>query len=111
VQEPDYPLAHSYYSAPLRERCTIDELTRQARWVAEDAGSRRVELVETKQVSAGRAQVRVRIVEVNVSPPFGVNEYSHDEWYILVVDGGEWQLDAPGWPVTFCPSEPVPRRS
>lgn len=112
VQEQDYPLAHSYYSTRLRQTCTIDEIANQARWISEDAGNRRIELVETRPMSDGRTQVRVRIIEVNVSPPFGVDEYSHEEWYVLVSESGNWRLDSPAWPVTFCRgfNEPVPRR-
>ena len=111
VQEQDYPLAHTYYSTRLQRACTVEHLPTQSRWVAEGAGRRRIELVETKTLSDGRAQVRVRITEVDVSPPFGVNEYAHDEWYVLLQEGGAWRLDSLGWPITYCPglSEPVPR--
>jgi hypothetical protein len=111
LQEQDYPLAHSYYSRRLQELCTIDEINGQARWLAEGAGNRRIELVETRTISDGRTQVRVRIVEVNVSPPFSVNEFTHDEWYVLVREGGGWLLDSPGWPVSQCRNfnETLPR--
>jgi hypothetical protein len=111
VQERDYPLAHSYFSARLQRACTVDNMITESRWVAEGAGRRRVELGETKSLSDGRTQVRVRITDVDVSPPFGVNEFSHDEWYVLVREGGAWRLDSLGWPVTWCPglTEPASR--
>jgi hypothetical protein len=112
LQAPDFALARSYYSTRLQGTCTVDEITEQTRWIRNEESSRRIELVETTMMSDGRTQVRARVTDVTVSPPFGVNEYSHDEWYILVREGGGWRLDAPGWPVTYCRgfNEALPHR-
>ena len=45
----------------------------------------------------------MRVTEVNVSPPFGMNERSHTVRYVLIREGQEWRLDEPPWPLGWCP--------
>jgi hypothetical protein len=103
VQDRDYRLAHSYLSERLKDFCTEEHLRSSSRWFAERSGEGRITLVGTDTLSDGRREVRVRITDVNVSPPFGVNEYSHEERYLLTQADGQWRIDAPPWPVGWCP--------
>lgn len=103
IQDRDYRLAYSYLSEELRQFCTEEHLRMSSRWFAERSGEERIALVGTDTLRDGRREVRVRITDVNVSPPFGVNEYSHEQQYLLTQADGQWRLDAPPWPVGWCP--------
>ena len=103
VQDQDYRLAHSYLSERLKDFCTEEHLRVSSRWFAERSGEGRIALVGTDTLRDGRREVQVRITDVNISPPFGVNEYSHEERYLLTQANGQWRLDAPPWPVSWCP--------
>ncbi len=102
LEDQDYPRAHSYLASGVQSKCSVEDVRMSARWLAESRSSRRIELVGKETLSSGTVQVRVRVVEVNVNPPFGVDESSHDEWYPLVREGGPWRLESPGWPVFGC---------
>jgi len=103
VQDQDYRLAHSYLSERLKDFCTEEHLRVSSRWFAERSGEGRIALVGTDTLRDGRREVQVRITDVNISPPFGVNEYSHEERYLLTQANGQWRLDEPPWPVGWCP--------
>jgi hypothetical protein len=88
--------------AEAREGCTIQEVTQQIDYLAESSGRRRVELIDSRELADGRRQVELRITEVNVSPPFEVNEYSRDEWITLIDEDGAWVIEYPAWPLSWC---------
>ena len=69
----------------------------------------RVTLIDTKEVE-DRVEVHVRITRFQVSSPFGVNEYSHGERFVLKQTAGRWAFVEPPWPMRFCkPAEkPLP---
>lgn len=102
LQDQDYRLAHSYLSERLKNFCT-EEYLRRGGWFAQRSGEQRIALVDTRTLSDGRKEVRVRITNVNVSPPFGVNEYSQEVQYVLTQENGQWRLDVPPWPLGGCP--------
>jgi len=109
LEDEDYSLAHGYLSDELKESCPMAHMRDTVQWFAEESRDRRVALLEKEDLSDGRVQIRVRITEVTVSPPFGVNEYSHKEFYVLVREGGEWRFAELPWPIDWCPTT-VPER-
>ena len=105
LQDEDYSLAHSYLSDELKKSCSVEGVREAAQFFAEVSQnqSRRVALLEKEELSGGRTQVRVRVTEVSVSLPFGVNENSHQERYVLVQEAGEWRFAELPWPIDWCP--------
>lgn len=103
VEAQDYSQAHVYLSSRLQNTCTITYIRETLRWREQDSHELRAEVLGKDAIENGRTQVRVRIVEVRVSPPLGVNESSHDELYILAQEAGSWRIDEPPWPVSYCP--------
>ena len=103
IQDRDYSLAHGYLSDELKKTCTVAQMEGNTRWSLDSMQDNRIALLDKEELSGGRTQVRVRVTQVNVSPPFGVNEYNHEERYILVQENGEWRFADPPWPLTWCP--------
>jgi hypothetical protein len=103
MQERDYQLAHSYFSQELKGSCTEEHLRMNGRWFAERSKDERIALTGKETLRDGRIEVRVQVTDVHVSPPFGVNEYGHEERYILKQEDSQWRLDDPPWPVGWCP--------
>ncbi len=104
LQDEDYSLAHAYLSDELKKSCPVERMRDTVQWFAEGSTDRRVALLEKEELSGGRVQIRVRVTEVNVSPPFGVNENSHQERYVLVQEAGEWRFAESPWPIDWCPT-------
>lgn len=110
IQDRDYSLAYSYLSDELKETCTIAEMEANTRWSVDSLNDNRIALLDTEELSDGRMQVRVRVTQTNVSPPFGVDEYSHQEWFVLIQEKwdrfswyGDWRFAEPPWPLNWCP--------
>ena len=103
LEDDDYSLAHGYLSDELKKSCTVEQLRNSTRSFEETFQDRRIALLEKEELSDGRMQVRVRVTEVRVSPPFGVDEYSHQERYVLVQENGNWRFTEPPWPMGWCP--------
>jgi hypothetical protein len=107
-QDRDYSLVYSYLSDKLKETCPIAEMEAHTHWFVNSLNDGRIELLGTEELSDGRMQVRVRVSQTNVSPPFGVDEYSHQEWFILIKENGDWRFAEPPWPLNWCPrSAPI----
>lgn len=102
MSDGDASLALSYMEQEARDGCTVQEVTQQARWFTEDSGRRSIELVETTELSGGGMQVEVRVTEVRVEPPFGIDEWSYTEWLRLIPEDGDWVIEYPAWPVNWC---------
>ncbi len=102
VQDSDYSLAHSYLTEEMKETCPIANMEEGIHRFRGSLEDQRIALLDTDELSGGRVQVRVRVTTLNVSPPFGVDEYSYQERYILVQEDGNWRLDEPG-PRAWCP--------
>ena len=102
INASDPSLVLSYMEAEAREGCTVQEVTQQTQYIAESPGRRRIELVDSRELSDGRRQVELRITEVNVSPPFDVSEFSYEEWLTLVDEDGDWVIEYPSWPINWC---------
>jgi hypothetical protein len=103
LEDRDYAAARAYYTSGMQDGCSVEDVRMASEWLSQDPSSRRIELVEKKALTGDTAQVHVRVIEVTVTPPFGVDEYSHDEWYTLSAVEGSWRLSSPGWPVYGCP--------
>ncbi len=104
VQDSDYSLAHSYLTEEMKETCPLTNIEEGIHRLKDRSEDQRIALLDTDELSGGRVQVRVRVTTLNVSPPFGVDEYSRQERYILVQEDGNWRLAEPAWPVGLCPS-------
>lgn len=103
IKDQDYNQAHSYLSDRLKTYCTVRHMQDTTRQSVDQGNNQRVALLDTQTLSDSRVEVRVQVTQVNISPPFGVNEYSHEERYVLIQEGGEWRIDEPPWPVGWCP--------
>ena len=104
LEDEDYSLAHGYLSDELKKSCSVESARDAAQWFVEESRDRRVALLDKGEMSGGKMRVRVRVTEVNVSPPFGVNENSYQERYILVQEAGEWRFAELPWPIDWCPT-------
>ncbi|MBI4281867.1 MAG: hypothetical protein HY672_00040 [Chloroflexi bacterium] len=111
VQDRDYSLAHSYLSDELKKTCTITQMEERSYWPVDTLEDNRIALLDTEELSDGRVRVRVRVTQVNVSPPFGMNEYSHEERYVLAQENGNWRLVEPPWPLSWCSPPATPAKS
>jgi hypothetical protein len=89
VVDGDVPTALSYLAPEIVESCV-----RTSRSL-EDL---RVTLLETTE-RTDSASVRVLLVTVFDSGPFGADEYTREEVFDLVKIGGEWKIETP--PLAF----------
>ena len=103
IQDRDYTLAHSYLSDELKKTCTVAQIEERSSFSVDTLRDNRIALLGTDELSDGRMQVRVRVTQVNVSPPFGVDESSYQERYVLVQENGDWRFAEPPWPLGWCP--------
>ena len=99
VIDRDASAAAGYLSADLIERCD-DQRLRDAYRRPSDRDVR-VTLVGTTEVG-DVTEVRVRITEFRGNPPFGGDDFSHDEFFALRQEAGEWRIVDPPWPLFFC---------
>ena len=111
IDDGDSQLALSMMEAQARDGCTVQEVSQQSQWFIDYSDRRRLEIVDTTDLSDGSKQVRVRVTEVNVSPPFGVDENSYYEWYTLLDEDGAWVLKYPAWPLSYCQSVQPDKRN
>ena len=100
VIDRDASAANGYLSADLTECC--DEQRLRDAYRRPSDRDMRVTLRGTAEVG-DVTEVRVRITEFRSNPPFGGDDYSHDEFFALRQEGGEWRFVDPPWPVYFCP--------
>ena len=109
VEEEDSRQAYDYLSSKLQERCELqhfrDSTRRFDRSVGGTAEDLRVTLEGTQPIN-GSVEVQVRITQFHVSPPFGVNEYSHVQHFTLEKVDETWQFTEPPWPMNWCPEVP-----
>ncbi len=106
VIDRDANAASGYLSADLIERCDEQRLRDAYRRPYRDM---RVTLIGTTEVG-DVTEVRVRITEFRGDPPFGGDDFSHDEFFALRQEGGEWRIVDPPWPLFFCAEpRPLPR--
>ena len=67
----------------------------------------RVTLVDTI-AAEDRVEIQVRITRFRVSPPFGADESSYKERFVLKQTGGVWAFVEPPWPMSWCPQAEKP---
>ena len=102
-------------SAQLLDTCTFQHFRESLRDI--QPGVRkdqdlRVTLIDTKPVD-DTVEVSVRITRFRLDPPFGGNEYSHGERFVLERIDGAWRFTDPPWPMRWCrdlDQAPPPRR-
>ncbi len=99
VIDRDASAASGYLSADLIERC--DEQSQRETYRRFADRDLRVTLRGTTEVGDA-TEVRVRITEFRGDPPFGGDDYSHDEFFTLRQEGGEWRIVEPPWPRYRC---------
>ena len=100
VIDRDASAAQGYLSAELLERC--DEQRLRVAYRRPSDRDLRVTLRGTTKVG-DVTEVRVRITEFRGGPPFGGDDYSHDQFFALQQEGGEWRIVDPPWPLYSCP--------
>ena len=125
VENGESDAAYGYLSPGTQETCDSQEFRESLRRFSDDGLNRRISggrsissgfsdsedlrvtLVDTREVE-GRTEVLVLITRFRVSPPFGADEYSHQESFVLEQTGGRWAFVEPPWPVRFCPQPDKP---
>ncbi len=100
VIDRDTSAAREYLSAELLDRCEEQRMRDSYRWSSDR--DVRATLRGTAEVG-DVTEVRIRITEFRGNPPFGSDEYSHDEFFSLRQEDGEWRIVVPPWPLNFCP--------
>ena len=111
VIDRDASAARGYLSADLIDRC--DEQRLRDAYRRSSDRDLRATLRGTTEVG-DVTEVRIRITEFRGNPPFGSDDYSHDEFFALRQEGGEWRIVEPPWPLYSCPEPtalPTPARS
>ena len=65
----------------------------------------RITLVDVEEVDQ-TVEVRVRVTRFSGDPPFGANEYSRAERFVLEEHDGSWRFTEAPWPMDWCPEPP-----
>ncbi len=119
IEEGETEAAYGYLDPEIQETCDSQHFRDSLRGIRGD-GFRgglsggfsetedlRVTLVDTREVE-DRVEVQVRITRFRVSPPFGADEYSYGERFVLKENGGAWAFVEPPWPMRWCPQAEKP---
>ena len=108
IQDADYAGAHALLTEDARERCPIENLRQQKRFVTED--DVRVRLGATRP-AGDDVEVTLHVTRFRASPPFGVSESTSDYRYLLTETADGWRIIAAPWPfgcsVRARPPEPL----
>ena len=104
VEDGELQEAYGYLSATLHRDCAYRDFRNSTQWL--DMESQRVTLEDTERVG-DEMEVRVRVTQFHVDPPFGSRESSHVERYVLVEEDGAWRFSEPPWPM-WCSKLAVP---
>ncbi len=99
IADRDASAALAFLSTDLTERC--GDIPRET--VVQRGNNRfRATLTQTT-VRDDTTEVDVEITESFGSDPFGGNEWSFHEVFVLVQESGDWRFDETPWPL-FCPT-------
>lgn len=79
--------------------CSADDIERDL-----PADPARV-VLQSSETDGARATVRVEIVSSSDGGPFETYEYSQEERFRLVEEGGRWLITEEPWPMFFCREE------
>ena len=122
IENGDDREAYGFLSPQLLDACSLQEFRDSLRGIQFDGVRRdqdlRVTLIGAKPVD-DTVEVSVRITRFRLDPPFGGNEYSHRERFVLGQIDGAWRFTDPPWPMWRCadhsseparPLKSVPRR-
>jgi hypothetical protein len=111
IADDDVTVAYGYLSSDLQTACTLQHFIQSTEYYrSRDFGARlrdTVEIDETRVVSA-------EISEPDGGSIFGNRGFDFTTTYTLAIEGGEWRMSEPPWPMGWCPMEPgeiVPRLS
>lgn len=97
IQDRDAELAFAQFTTALRDRCSTAELRRS--YTSEGDFSVRIRgTTERERVTEVDARIAIR----GGGSPFG-GGYDVDSLMVLVLEGGEWRIDEPPWPLWWCP--------
>ncbi|PKB64365.1 MAG: hypothetical protein BZY80_02920 [SAR202 cluster bacterium Io17-Chloro-G2] len=111
IEKGETEAAYSYLDRDIQDECESQHFRDSLRGFRgggfHENEDLRVTLVDTREVE-DRVEVQVRITRFQVTPPFGANEYSHRERFVLKQTGGAWAFVEPPWPMRFCPQTEKP---
>lgn len=96
VLDEDYELAAGYFSQDLARECSASDF-RDA-FVDESL----TVTLDDVRLGDGRADVRVRFRAMAGDAPLGAPDYSYEENFTVVDEGGAWRLHEEPWPIHFC---------
>jgi hypothetical protein len=108
----DFREAYSYLGAGLTEVCDYQQFRGNSRWF--ESAEQRITLEDSEDLGGGEVEVRVRVTQFSVDPPFGSREYSHTQPFTLVQEAGLWRFSESPWPLGPCHKrldEPAPART
>ena len=95
IQDADYAGAHALLTEDARERCPIENLRQQKRFVTED--DVRVRLGATRP-AGDDVEVTLHVTRFSASPPFGVSESTSESRYLLTETADGWRIVGAPWP-------------
>ena len=115
IEEGKTEAAYGYLTPELQETCDVQHFRNSQRGMRGERFSGgfpesedlRVTLLNTLELE-DRVEVNVRITRFRVSPPFGADEYSHGQRFVLEQTGETWLFVEPPWPMTWCPKAELP---
>ena len=103
--------AYGYLDPEIQETCDVQRFRDSQRGFRGESFQEntdlRVTLVDTREVE-DRVEVHVRITRFRFTPPFGADEYSYRQRFLLKQTGGVWAFVEPPWPMTYCPQAEKP---
>ena len=111
IEKGETEAAYDYLGPEVQETCDSQHFRDSQRGFLgggfQENQDLRVTLVDTREVE-DRVEVQVRITRFRFSPPFGADEYSHGERFVLKQSGGRWAFIEPPWPMRWCPQAEKP---
>ena len=106
IENGDDRRAYGFLNAQLLETCDFQHFRDSLRGVQPGSGSRdqdlRITLLDATPVDDA-VEVMVRVTRFRLDPPFGGNEYSQQERFVLEQIDGSWRFTIPPWPMRRCP--------
>ncbi len=103
VQASEFQGAYDMLAANLQENCSPERMFGSPSSYNDRLQTNRITLEGTDTVGDATF-VTLRIAEFRADGPFGSSERSHDQRYVLQLEGGDWRFVEYPWPLFNCGS-------
>lgn len=110
VRDDDFEAVRNMLSGELRKECPVETMAARSFGGGKAARDSRVILKDSRTFD-GTAVVTAEVTRIRGSGPFGTSESSHEQWYTLIQEDGQWRISQNPWP-HYCPQPlrpPAPR--